>query len=177
MATLLNLAKSFFLYTVLTFGNGPIMIPLLQKDFVENQHLINQAQLLYAFTIARVTPGQANLYVAAIGYMVAGMAGAIVSMIAILLPGYVMLVFMGGYERFKNRRWVAGLTRGLTATSVGLILAATWDIAASSLVDTVSWIVFAATVIFIQALKMNVLLALLAASLLGLVLKTLFPGL
>src|SRR3712207_8122653 len=48
----------------------------LQARFVEEERLLTLDQLLYAFAIARVTPGPANVYVAAIGYFLHGLPGA-----------------------------------------------------------------------------------------------------
>jgi chromate transport protein ChrA len=53
---------------VLTFGNGTVMAAVLQNSFVQQKHVLTNDQLLFAFAIARVTPGQANLYVASIAY-------------------------------------------------------------------------------------------------------------
>src|ERR671924_1718020 len=104
-------------FNMMTFGNGPILIPLLQTHLVEQTRVVTQDQLLYAFTIARVTPGQANFYVASIGYWMYGMLGAIVTTIAIILPGYVMIPLLHGYEHWRDSILIKTFTRGLTVTS------------------------------------------------------------
>jgi chromate transporter len=159
------------LFNLMTFGNGPIMIPLLQTHLVDGARVLTEDQLLYAFTIARVTPGQANFYVASIGYMLYGMPGAIVATLAIILPAYVMIPLLHGLEHLRNSRWIEGFTKGLTVTSVGLILAAVVQIARGTLTDPVAWVVLLATFIMAQLLKWNIFVALAAASCLGLSLK------
>jgi chromate transporter len=151
-----------FTFNLLTFGNGPAMIPMLQADLVDRTQVLAIDQLLYAFAIARVTPGQANVYVASIGYF-----------LAIQLPGYLMLPFMKLYERLRANTGVAGFTRGLTVASVGLIFAATLSIGLKTLGGPVTWAVFLATLLMIVLLKWNQMLSLLLASLLGIVLKVL----
>ena len=64
-----------FVANMLTFGNGTVMAAILQQSLVERAHVLTNDQLLYAFALARVTPGQANLYVASIGYMLFGLPG------------------------------------------------------------------------------------------------------
>jgi chromate transport protein ChrA len=132
----------------MTFGNGPVMIPLLQTNLVGGSGVLTQNQLIYAFTIARVTPGQADLYVASIGYMLYEMPSAVLTTLAIML-------------RF---------TRGLTVTSVGLILAAVVQIARGALTQPIAGVVFFATLMMTQILKWNVLMALAVAGCLGLLL-------
>lgn len=161
-----------FISNALTFGNGPVLVPLLQGQLVDTQHLLTNEQLLYAFTIARVTPGQANLYVAAVGYMLFGFGGAVTSVLVILLPGYLMVALVHGYERLRHAAWVRRLTRGLTAASVGLIFAATLQIGRSSLNGPISLTVFAlALVLLLLRPRWNVLLILLGTSLVGLALS------
>ena len=160
-----------FTFNLLTFGNGPAMIPMLQADLVDRTQVLSIEQLLYAFAIARVTPGQANVYVASIGYFLFGVAGAVLATLAIQLPGYLMLPFMKIYEKMRSNAWVGRFTRGLTVASVGLIFAATLSIGIKTLVEPVTWVVFVVTLLMIVLLKWNQMLSLLLASLLGILLK------
>jgi chromate transporter len=149
------------------------MIPLLQEELVEEAGVLSIDQLLYAFAIARITPGQANVYVASIGYFLFGIVGAVLATLVIQLPGYMMLPFMKFYERARSMTWVGGFTRGLTVASVGLIFAATLSIGLRTLSGPVTWIVFAATLAMMSLLKWSQMLSLFVASLLGILLKLL----
>jgi chromate transporter len=166
--SLFRVTLLFGLFNLMTFGNGPVMIPLLQTSLVDGARVLTQDQLLYAFTIARVTPGQANSYVASIGYMLHGWPGAIMAAVVIVLPGYLMLAALRGYERVRDSRWIGGFTRGLTATSVGLIFAATVQIGASTLTAPAAWLAFGTTLIATQLLRWNVFVVLILATAAGL---------
>jgi len=163
-----------FLFNLQTFGNGPTMIPMLQAGLVEGAGVLSQDQLLYAFTIARVTPGQANVYVASIGYMLFGLAGALLTTLAIQLPGYLMLPAMLAYDHLKDARIVGFFTRGLTATSVGLILATVVGIGRESLTSWIAGVVFAVTLLLAQVWKLNIFLSLGIATAVGVGLRLLF---
>jgi chromate transporter len=169
--SLFTLILQIFTFNLLTFGNGPAMIPLLQTALVDNAKVLSIDQLLYAFAIARVTPGQANVYVASIGYFLYGIFGAVLTTLAIQLPGYIMLPFMKIYERMRSVAWVSNFTKGLTVASVGLIFAATVSIGAKTLAGPVTWIVFAAALGMMTLLKWNQMVCMLIASLLGIALK------
>jgi chromate transporter len=173
--SLLTFALLIFLFNLLTFGNGPGMIPMLQEELVDKGGVLTVDQLLYAFAIARITPGQANVYVASIGYFLFGIVGAILATLVIQLPGYIMLPFMKFYERARSMTWVRGFTRGLTVASVGLIFAATLSIGLRTLSGPVTGIVFAAALGMMTLLKWSQMLSLVAASLLGIVLEWLLP--
>src|SRR6266516_1653279 len=98
---------------LLTFGNGTVMAAVLQQAFVQQSHALSNEQLLYAFSLARVTPGQANLYVASIAYMMFGLPGAVLSMLVIALPSYLMIPLLRSYEFLRGSRLVLRMTRGL----------------------------------------------------------------
>ena len=172
--TLLELIGLIFTYNLLTFGNGPTMVPLIQKGLVDQRGVLTSDQLLYAFAIARVTPGQANLYVAAVGYFLFGIPGAVLTMLAIQLPGYFMLPIMGGYERFRSSRVVKNFTRGLTAASIGMIVYATISIGQRSLGSWIAWVVFLLTLAISYFYKCGPLFSLGVTSAVGVALKLIF---
>jgi chromate transporter len=169
--SLWKLALIIALFNLMTFGNGPVMIPLLQTHLVEGSQVLTQDQLLYAFTIARVTPGQANFYVASIGYMLYGLPGAIIATLAIVLPGYIMIPLLRGYEHLRDSPRIKSFTKGLTVTSVGLILASVVQIASGELTQPIAWVVMVVMLVMTQLLKWNSVVALAAVSCLGLLLK------
>lgn len=170
--SLLELTALIFTFNVMTFGNGPVMIPLLQTSLVEERGVLTIDQLLYAFTIARITPGQANVYVAAIGYMLFGLPGAVLTTLAIMLPGYVMIPLLHGYERLRTLDPVKSFTRGLTSASVGLIFAATLRIGQGTLNNPAAWIVFLLSIVLLSVLKWHPIISILVASAVGLLLST-----
>ncbi|GIV95460.1 MAG: hypothetical protein KatS3mg057_0117 [Herpetosiphonaceae bacterium] len=168
--SLVELLVLIFTFNLMTFGNGPGMVPLLQENLVDERRVLSVDQLLYAFTIARVTPGQANLYVAAVGYMLFGFTGAVLSLLVIILPAYLMLPLLRGYQLLQATHAVRGFTRGLTSTSVGLIIAATIQMGDRALTVPIAWVVFLVTLALTYLLKWNPILSLIVASGLGLLL-------
>jgi chromate transporter len=169
--SLLGLVILVLGFNLLTFGNGPVMVPLLQRHLVGAGGILSLDQFLYAYALGRATPGQANLYVAALGYMTYGWAGAVATIAAIQVPGYLMLPLVRGYERFRDVGAVRGFTRGLTAVSVSLMVSVTWDIGRDTLTDTITVIVFALTLGLIVVRHWNPLTAMCAAAALGAALK------
>jgi chromate transport protein ChrA len=103
--------------------------------------------------------------------MLFGMPGAVVATLAIILPAYVMIPLLRGFEHLRDSRWIKGFTKGLTVTSVGLILAAVIQIARGALTQPIAWVVLLATLVMTQLLKWNIFVALAVASCLGLLLK------
>ena len=135
--------------------------------------MLTTDELLYAFTVARITPGPANSYVASIGYMLFGLPGAALCALAVIVPGYLMLPLSYGYGLLRSARAVSGFTRGLIGASVGLIFAASIEMARGSLTTPGSWIVFVLAIVAATVLRWNTLLVLLVPSAIGLMLSAL----
>jgi chromate transporter len=159
-----------FVANMLTFGNGTVMTGVLQQSFVQQAHAITNDQLLYAFALARVTPGQANLYVASIGYMMFGLPGSVLSILVIALPSYLMIPLMRSYDFFRGNPRVLNMTRGLAATAVGLLLATTWNLAKDSMTAPVTWVVLALGLALLLFTRLPTFVSLLAATLAGMLL-------
>jgi chromate transporter len=128
--------------------------------------------MLFAFAISQVTPGQANLFVTSIGFMLFGVGGALVATAAMVLPAYAMLPLMRGYDRIRDFAVVRRFARGLTAASVGLIVAATVEIGRSCLTHGVAWLAFLLTLSLTRVVRWKPLPSLVAASGAGMLLLT-----
>ena len=159
-----------FTYNLLTFGNGSAVLALLQHRLVDGG-ILNLDQFLYAYALGRVTPGQNNLYLASVGYMICGWLGALGAIVAIQLPGYLVIPVLKGYERVRHQRSVQGFIRGLTAASVGLMFAVAFNISQEALTGLVPWIVFLATLGLVFLAKRGLLVGMVGAAVLGVGLK------
>jgi chromate transporter len=166
-----QLVLVIFTFNLLAFGNGSAVLALLQHRLVQEAHVLSLDQFLYAYALGRVTPGQNNLYLASIGYMVYGALGSLAAMVAIQIPGYLVLPVLKGYERVSHWRSVQGFIRGLTAASVGLMFAVAFRISQEALTGLVPWIVFLATLVLIFLAKRGLLVGMVGAAVLGVALR------
>lgn len=157
-------------FNLLAFGNGAALLALLQHRFVQDG-ILNLDQFLYAYALGRVTPGQNNLYLASIGYMVYGWLGALAAIACIQVPGYLVLPVLKIYERIRHARAVQGFIRGLTAASVGFMFTVAFNIGREALTGLVPWVVFFATLALIFLARRGLLIGMAGAATLGLVLK------
>jgi len=170
----MNLAQLILVistYNILAFGNGSAVLALLQHRLVQDSHLLTLDQFLYAYALGRVTPGQNNLYLASLGYMLSGWLGALAAIVAIQVPGYLVLPVINVYERIRDWRSVQGFIRGLTAASVGLMFAVGFNIAREALSSFIPWVVFLTTLALIFLARRGLLLGMVGAAALGLTLK------
>ena len=108
-----------FTANLATFGSGRLMVPILENSLVQESGALTLDQFLFAFTVGRITPGPANLYVASIGWMLHGLPGALLAAAVVLLPGYLIIPLASGYRRLEGNGAVRGFGRGLIAGVCG----------------------------------------------------------
>ena len=70
------------------FGSGLAIVPFLQQGVVQQFGWLNEHQFLDAVAVAMITPGPVVITVAFIGFLVAGLAGAIMASVGFIPPVY-----------------------------------------------------------------------------------------
>lgn len=122
--TLLTLAWTFGLMSLLAIGGANSTIPEMHRVAVEVQHWMSDAQFADMFAISQLSPGPNVLIVTLIGYHVAGIAGALVATFAMCGPSAVFAYFVSTTLRQSSHlSWPAILQAALVPISIGLMCA------------------------------------------------------
>jgi chromate transporter len=107
------------------FGSGLAIVPFLYSGVVKEYGWLNDQQFLDAVAVAMITPGPVVITVGFIGYLVAGLAGAVVAAIATFLPCYLFTVLPAPYfKKHGKRPGLVAFVEGVTAAAVGAIAGA-----------------------------------------------------
>ena len=173
MISLERLLALLFTANVATFGSGTATVPLLERALVRDTGALTLDQFLFAFTVGRITPGPANLYVAGLGYMLHGLTGALLSAAVVMLPGFAIVPLSAGYRRMEHVSAVRGFSRGLTAAVVGVMVSTAVNIGSSTLVSVRAALVCALTLALLYRLKWNPFFAVVVGAAVGAVLNAL----
>ena len=118
------------------FGSGLAIVPFLYGGVVNEYHWLNERQFLDAVAVALITPGPVVITVGFIGYLVAGLPGAIVAALATFLPCYLFTVIPAPYfSRYGKHAGVKAFVDGVTAAAIGTIAGAVIVLGERSIVD------------------------------------------
>jgi chromate transporter len=125
------LFDAFYRSGALVFGGGHVVLPLLREATV-TPGWVSDDVFLAGYGAAQAVPGPLFTFADYLGAVMKpsphGVAGAIISLIAIFLPG--VLVLMGTlpfWEAFRRRSWAQAVMRGVNAAVVGLLGAALYN--------------------------------------------------
>ena len=118
------------------FGSGLAIIPFLQQGVVQEFGWLNEHQFLDAVAVAMITPGPVVITVAFIGFLVAGLAGAVMASIGIFLPVYLFTIIPAPwFKRHRDNPQLKAFVDGATAAATGAITGAVLVLAARAIVD------------------------------------------
>ena len=133
---LLRLGLFFLKVGALLFGTGMVLFAFIQRDVVSGYGWLTQQQLLDAIAVGQMTPGPVLSSATFIGYQVAGLAGAVVSTVAVFTPSFLIVSLIGPWvPRLRSSAVAQAFLRGVNAAVVALILAVGATLFRSAIVD------------------------------------------
>ena len=162
-----------------TFGGGYVIVTLMKQKFVDELHWIEEDEMLDLIAIAQSAPGAIAINGAiVVGYKLAGLLGAIVAIIATIIPPFAIIsVISYFYELFRDNFVVSKLLSGMQAGVGAGIASVVWDMGGgvvkqkSAVSDFILVAAFLAACIF----RVNVVYIILACIALG-ILRTVLSG-
>ena len=196
VSLILQLAWTFFLVGAFTFGGGYAMLSLIQTQVVVAHEWISESAFTDIVAISQMTPGPIGINAAtytgytvlyeATGLQWMGVLGSGVATLALILPSFlIVLLIVKFYTRFRKSAVFEGTMGWLRPTVAGLIGAAAvilivrtvWDgcvpefsLVRENIIDWKSWLLMGAAFVASYWKKVNPILIILVAAVMGLLL-------
>jgi chromate transporter len=174
---LLNIFTFFVKAGAFVFGSGLAIVPFLYGGVVKEHHWLTDRQFIDAVAVAMITPGPVVITVGFIGFLVAGLPGAIIAALGTFLPCYLFTVIPAPYfKKYGKRPAIAAFVDGVTAAAIGAITGAVIVLGRRSIVDIRTILLAVATVGLIWKGKtIPEPLIVVGAAIIGLVVKFWMP--
>ena len=135
-ADLLGVFAHFLVLSLLAIGGAITTAPGMHRFLVDEHHWISDAQFTASIAIAQAAPGPNVLFVAVLGWNVAGPLGMLATMAGTLLPSTALTLMVSRWgARRRETRAVRAFTTGLTPLTIGLLVATGWLLARPYIVD------------------------------------------
>lgn len=133
-ADLLPLFLHFLVLSLLAVGGAITTAPDMHRYLVSEQRWLSHEQFTASVALAQAAPGPNVLFVAVLGYNVAGLPGAMAAMTGIMLPSTTLALWATRWGRSrKETRGVRAFTVGMAPLTLGLLLATGWVLAQPAL--------------------------------------------
>lgn len=184
----LQLFWSFFQVGLFSFGGGYAAMPLIQNQVVDIHGWLSMNEFADVITISQMTPGPIGINSATfVGTRIAGLTGAIVATLGCVFPSCIIVLLLA-YVYYKYRRLttVQGILNGLrpaviamiASAGLALVILAFWNgkgISSSmESIDYISVVLFLLAIIILRKWKVNPVVVMTGAGIIGLCLYTVF---
>ena len=105
---MLDLFLTFARIGIVTFGGGYAMLPILQREIVENKKWGTDEELADYYAISQCTPGVIAVNVATfIGRKQRGVVGGVVATLGVVFPSLVIIALLAGViQAYSELEWV-----------------------------------------------------------------------
>ncbi len=127
---LLQMWAHFMVLSMLAVGGAITTAPDMNRWLVQQQGWLTDAQFSASVALAQAAPGPNILFVALLGWNVAGAAGLVAAMAGIMGPSSVLAFVVGRYgRRNAQSRALRAFTTGMAPITVGLLVSTGWVLA------------------------------------------------
>ncbi len=140
----------------LLYGSGYVLLAFLRNDLVVNYGWLTDQQLLDAVAIGQFTPGPVFTTATFVGYLLAGIPGAIVATLGIFLPSFFFVALLARIVPYiRKSPWTAAFLDGVNVAALGLMAGVTWQLGRAALIDIPTILLALAAGVLLFRFKLN----------------------
>ena len=131
--SLATVFATFLKLGAVAFGSGYVLLVFLRSELVLNLHWLTDRQVVDAIAISQATPGPVFTTATFIGFLLAGVAGAVLATAGIFLPGLALVPLLDRITRVVREHVVLrDALSGVNVAALGLIVAVAVALARAS---------------------------------------------
>jgi chromate transporter len=151
------------------YGSGYVLFAFLRGDFVSRLGWLTEQQLLDAVAVGQLTPGPLFTSATFVGYLVAGLPGAVLATIAIFTPAFVFAALLGRIVSWlRGRWWASAALDGINATALALMLGVAFQLGRLALTDALTGALAVVALLALWRFRLNSAWLILAGAAVGL---------
>jgi chromate transporter len=152
---LVGLFLSFLKIGAVLFGSGYVLLAFFRSEFV-GPGLLTDRELLDAVTVGQVTPGPVFTTATFVGYLLAGVPGALLATVGIFLPAFVFVAITGPLiPRLRESPFLAGLLDGANVVSLALMAGVTWQLGQASVFEPIPALIALVSLVLLFRTEIN----------------------
>ena len=173
MKTLIDLFFTFCRIGGLTFGGGYAMLPMIQKEIVEEKKWATEEEVLDYYAVGQCTPGIIAVNTATfIGYKVQGIIGAIVATLGVVFPSLIIITIIAALlKNFASYAIIQHAFSGIRVVVIALIISAILKLAKTSIKNSITLIIAILAFISVAFVNLSPIYIVVEAACVGLISK------
>jgi chromate transporter len=166
---LVGLFLSFVKIGTVLFGSGYVLLAFFRSEFVV-PGLLSDQELLDAVAVGQVTPGPVFTTATFVGYLLAGVPGALLATVGIFLPAFVFVAATGPLiPRLRESPILVGLLDGANVVSLALMAGVTWQLGRASVFEPIPALIALITLVLLFRTEINPVWLIIGGGVIGLI--------
>lgn len=173
MKELTDLFFTFCRIGGLTFGGGYAMLPILQKEVVDNRKWATEEELLDYYAVGQCTPGIIAVNTATfVGNKVRGISGAIAATAGVVFPSLIIITIIAAFiQNFVGLETVQHAFAGIRVVVTVLVFNAVVKLWKAGVKDYIGIILFITTFIISEIFNLSPVYIVISAIFIGVFVK------
>ena len=161
------------------FGGGYILVAYFDGEFVQGLHWLTRQELLDAIAVGQFTPGPFLSSATFIGYQIAGISGAAVATIGILIPSFIFVLLLNPIvPKLRKSKFLSHFLDAVNVSALAVMFIVAVNLGAEVLIDPsigINWratvIMILSIIVFLKYKKINSAYIILSGAVLGYLLQ------
>jgi chromate transporter len=143
----LGLFAHFLTMSLLAVGGALATAPEMHRYIVEQQGWLDDTQFAASIALAQASPGPNLIFVPVLGFAVAGLPGAFVALVGMLIPSTTLALAASRWGTARRERpGVRAFVAGLAPVTIGLLGATSWILLEPVRAQPAAWLLVVGTV-------------------------------
>lgn len=166
----LKLFVIFFRMGLFTFGGGYAMVPIMERELIDEQALIEREDFLDYLSLAQSFPGPIAVNLSLLlGYKLYGLVGAITALVGVVLPSFLVIIAISLlYSKTNKSILLRKFFAGLYPVIPALLLFSFWNLIQKLPLRPLNLLLLFVTFLGVALYKINPLYFILGGVLIGL---------
>jgi len=168
--SLLTLFLTFAKISIMTFGGGYAMLPIMKKELIEKRRWMSDKEFMDFFAISQMTPGVIAVNAASLlGYRLRDLKGAVIATLGVVTPSVIFIyIIAAGLSVWMKNPLIFQVFTALKIGVCVLIINAVFPFFKQGIINLFSFIVFAFALCGFMFLKISPIIILLLCGAAGL---------
>jgi chromate transporter len=151
------------------FGGGYVLVAYFDGEFVQGLNWLTRQELLDAIAVGQFTPGPFLSSATFIGYQIAGISGAIVATVGIIIPSFIFVAILNPLiPKLRKSNFFSKFLDAVNVSAIAVMLVVSIQLGIEIMIDWQSWTIALLSVIaFFTIKKVNAAYIILGGAVLG----------
>lgn len=169
---LVDLYLTFAKIGLFTFGGGYAMLPLLEREVVDNKKWASREEILDYYAIGQSTPGIIAVNTATFcGYSQAGNLGGIIASLGFITPSIIIILIIANFlQAFSHITWIQHAFAGIRVGVSALVFYSVLKMVKKNAKTPLKFAIFLLTFVVIGFLQISPVIIVISVGVLGILL-------